>query len=59
MKFKLDENLPAELADDLASFGHDADTVDGKGLKGASDAQVLLAAREVEADCNDSGQGSR
>ena len=27
MKFKLDENLPIELTEDLRSLGHDADTV--------------------------------
>ncbi len=27
MKFKLDENLPYELAEDLTRLGHEADTV--------------------------------
>ena len=46
MKFKLDENLPAELAEDLACLGYDADTVEDEGLKGASDIEVLRAALE-------------
>jgi hypothetical protein len=45
MKFKLDENLPRELADDLLRPGHDADTVDSEGLAGAEDATVVEAAR--------------
>jgi predicted nuclease of predicted toxin-antitoxin system len=45
MKFKLDENLPQELADDLLRIGHDADTVLGEGLAGAEDLMVVNAAR--------------
>jgi predicted nuclease of predicted toxin-antitoxin system len=45
MRFKLDENLPHELADDLVRLGHDADTVHGEGLIGADDAAVVQAAR--------------
>jgi predicted nuclease of predicted toxin-antitoxin system len=44
MKFKLDENLPLELADDLARLGHDADTVYSERLAGADDATVVQAA---------------
>ena len=44
MKFKLDENLPAELVTDLREFGHDADTVVDEGLRGAADPAVLDAA---------------
>ncbi len=43
-EFKLDENLPRELADDLARLGHDADTVESEGLRVASDIEVLRAA---------------
>jgi hypothetical protein len=32
MKFKLDENLPYELAEDLTRLGHEADTVFSEGL---------------------------
>jgi predicted nuclease of predicted toxin-antitoxin system len=46
MKFKLDENLPVDLVDDLTRLGHDTDTVEGEDLKGANDATVLLSARK-------------
>jgi len=45
MNVKLDENLPAELADILRSMGHDADTVHSEGLAGSKDAAVAEAAR--------------
>ena len=45
MRFKLDENLPIELADDLGRLGHDVDTVVGEGLAGSEDAAVVKAAR--------------
>jgi predicted nuclease of predicted toxin-antitoxin system len=48
MRFKLDENLPQELADDLVRLGHDADTVKGEGLVGAEDATVVQAARALD-----------
>ena len=41
MKFKLDENLPVELASDLCGIGHDVDTVSDEGLRGASDPAVV------------------
>ena len=44
MKFKLDENLPVELATDLRALGHDADTVADEGLRGAADPEVVDAA---------------
>lgn len=44
MKFKLDENLPIELADDLRKVGYDADTVVEEGLRGADDPTVVDAA---------------
>ena len=47
MRFKLDENLPAELAVDLRTAGHDADTVIDEELKGEPDALVLKAARDA------------
>jgi len=37
MRFKLDENLPAELVGDLRSAGHEAQTVPEEGLTGAPD----------------------
>jgi predicted nuclease of predicted toxin-antitoxin system len=45
MKFKLDENLPQELAEDLVRLGHDADTVVSEGLVGADDTTVIRAAQ--------------
>ena len=47
MKFKLDENLPAEIADSFRQLGHEIDTVHNEGLAGASDPQIL---RHVKTD---------
>ena len=44
MKFKIDENLPSELAADLRNLGHEADTVFDEGLAGAKDPLVIAAA---------------
>ena len=44
MKFKIDENLPVDLAADLHLAGHDADTVFDKHLAGATDLSVVAAA---------------
>jgi predicted nuclease of predicted toxin-antitoxin system len=41
MKFKLDENLPAELCADVRNAGHEADTVADEGLAGTADAILL------------------
>ena len=40
MKIKLDENMPASLAIDLAVLGHDVDTTPQEGLTGAADTQI-------------------
>lgn len=45
MRFKLDENLPSELINDIVQIGHEADTVFDEGLAGASDLVILEAAR--------------
>ena len=45
MKFKLDENLPAGLANDLDGLGHQGDTVFEEGLAGATDRIILTAAQ--------------
>jgi len=45
MKFKLDENLPAETAADLRALGHDAQTVAAQGLAGAKDGALLDCVR--------------
>ncbi len=47
MRIKLDENLPAELADDLVRLGHLVDTVVGDGLEGRADPLVTDAARRA------------
>ncbi|WP_200902459.1 DUF5615 family PIN-like protein [Protofrankia coriariae] len=44
MRVKLDEGLPVSLAERLAKYGIDADTVFAEGLAGRSDPDVLAAA---------------
>ena len=46
MKFKLDENMPADLVTLAVEFGHDVDSVADEGLAGAVDQRVLAAAAE-------------
>jgi hypothetical protein len=47
VRFKLDENLPIELLDDLHTAGHEADGLRDEGLIGAPDEAVMdLARRE-------------
>jgi len=48
MRIKLDENLPTRLAEALALFGHDVDTVPKELLTGRSDPDVWAAAQESE-----------
>jgi len=43
MRFKLDENIPASLAVDLAALGHDVDTAVDEGLGGNEDDDVWAA----------------
>jgi predicted nuclease of predicted toxin-antitoxin system len=45
MTFKVDENLPAEIAADLRAQGYEADTVVREGLRGARDPIVLERVR--------------
>lgn len=45
MNFKVDENLPAELVEDLRTAGHVADTVSGQGMAGAADSTLLAHVR--------------
>ncbi len=45
MRFKIDENLPAEIASQLAELGHDAETVVTERMTGAADSDLLDAAR--------------
>ena len=44
MKFKLDENLPTQLVEDVSALGHDAETVVDEGLSGEPDGVILRAA---------------
>jgi predicted nuclease of predicted toxin-antitoxin system len=46
VKFKIDENLPFELAEELRAIGYDADTVSEERLSGAPDAKIIAAAQE-------------
>jgi predicted nuclease of predicted toxin-antitoxin system len=48
VKFKIDENLPDELADLLRSLGYEADTVGDEDLTGSADAAVIAAAHLEE-----------
>ena len=44
MKFKIDENLPAEVAEQLRELGHEASTVVQEVLTGAPDSAIVAAA---------------
>ena len=48
MKFKIDENLPHELAELLSSSGHDAQTVLSEGLGGNPDTAVISVCRQED-----------
>ena len=48
MRFKLDANLPTELASDLVVLGHDTDSVQGEGIAGATDAAVIQTATHAD-----------
>lgn len=45
MTFKIDENLPAQLANDLRVQGHEAETVVDEGMVGSPDGILLLRAQ--------------
>ncbi len=45
MRFKVDENLPSELLDDLRAAGHEAETVPDEGMAGAADSILLERVR--------------
>ena len=46
MQFKVDENLPPELADLLAAAGHNASTVESERLSGAADPEIAAVCRQ-------------
>jgi predicted nuclease of predicted toxin-antitoxin system len=48
VKFKLDENLPVDLARVLGELGHDVDTVPQEALTGRPDSVVWACAQEAE-----------
>ena len=48
MRLKLDENLPDEAREAAVALGHDVDTVVEEELGGASDPDVLAAARRED-----------
>jgi predicted nuclease of predicted toxin-antitoxin system len=48
VKFRLDENLPAELVADLRRAGHTAQTVHQEGLTGSCDSTLLERAHSEE-----------
>ena len=43
MNIKLDENIPASLASDLAEFGHEVKTVHEQDMQGVSDSYLWKA----------------
>ena len=45
MRFKLDENLPAELLADLQVAGHEAESVPDEGITGTVDPALLQKVR--------------
>ena len=47
MKFKLDENIPVDLARVLSGLGHDVDTVPQEALMGRPDSVVWACAQEA------------
>ena len=48
MKFKIDENLPIEIADILIHAGHDAVTVGDEALTGQIDDIIVQACQEEQ-----------
>ena len=48
MKFKIDENLPVELADLLQNEGYDASTIYSESLKGAKDPTVIAVCQQEQ-----------
>ena len=48
MKFKIDENLPVEIADFLTRAGHDAVTVGDEALTGQIDNVIVQVCQEEE-----------
>jgi len=49
MKFKLDENLPLQIATAIRARMHDIETVGEEGLTGRADADIWQAAQRMAA----------
>ena len=45
MRIKIDENIPARVANILRQFGHETDTVPQQGLTGQDDIRIWEAAQ--------------
>ncbi len=48
MRFKIDENLPIEIADTLQQAGHDAETIHSERLTGATDQHLSEVCQKEE-----------
>jgi predicted nuclease of predicted toxin-antitoxin system len=48
LKFKIDENLPAEFALRLREAGFEADTAAEEGLSGAGDTRIMQSCRDQD-----------
>lgn len=48
MRFKIDENLPAEAADELRQAGHDALTIHDQNMVGDADPKVAAVCRSEQ-----------
>jgi predicted nuclease of predicted toxin-antitoxin system len=48
MKFKIDENLPDEVARRLEAAGHDAHTVADEGLRGSVDDELSMVLKREQ-----------
>jgi hypothetical protein len=48
MRFKIDENLPQEVADELRARQHEADTVADENLSGEQDEKLLRVVRDEQ-----------
>jgi predicted nuclease of predicted toxin-antitoxin system len=46
MRFKIDENLPVEVAELLGNAGHDAVTVMEQQMGGSEDVEIAVACQE-------------
>lgn len=55
MRFKVEENLPIDVADLLGSAGHDALTVFDQGLIGEDDSSILGICKKEQRNINNAG----